>query len=121
MIWVDWFNWADWKQPDGVKIVIEFLTLLMAIYAFFHGIRAYSNQKTRETDELARRNDESEREGRLKRFEKYQQMQSRYRLDPSIQAVFRWLYPEHFQGVEEKQPREASAPFGKQASTTASV
>jgi hypothetical protein len=97
-----WIHWTDWTNPEGVKVVIDILTLTLAVLGFVHGIRAYSRQKTRENDELARRNDDAEREGRLKRFEKYQQMQSRYRHDHSIQTVFRWLYPDQYDGAEAK-------------------
>src|ERR1700741_5403266 len=79
-------SWDDWLKPDGVRAVIEIVAVPGVLYGFFHGIRAYI------------------RESRLKRFEKYQQMQSRYRKDPSIQAVFRWLYPDQFKGDEEKRP-----------------
>ena len=77
---------TDWVKPDGVRAVIEVLGAPLVLIGFFRGIRTYI------------------RDGRLKRFEKYQQMQSRYRQDPSIQAVFRWLYPEQFEGDEERRP-----------------
>jgi hypothetical protein len=94
----------DWTQPEAVKAILAFVTVLIAVYGVFHGLTVYREQKTRENDELTRRNDATEREGRLKRFENFQQMQSRYRQDPSIQAVFRSLYPEQYRGDTGKQP-----------------
>ena len=96
-------HWNDWTQPEAVKAVIAIVTLLLAVYGFFHGLRAYREQKTRENDELERRNDETERQGRLNRFEKFQQMHSRYQEDSSIQVVLRSLYPEQIEGDKEKQ------------------
>jgi hypothetical protein len=32
-------------------------------------------------------------------------MQSRYREDPSIQAVFRYLYPDFYEGVKKQGPK----------------
>lgn len=95
---------AEWLGPEGAKIVLEVVTLALAVLGFIHGQRVYWEQKTRETNELARRNDETERENRLRRFEKYQQMQDRYREDPSIQAVLRHLYPEFYKGKKTRAP-----------------
>jgi hypothetical protein len=103
------FSDAAWTQPEILRaifgVVAAFVGLAtagVAIYGVLHGLRVYRDQKRRENDESARRNDATEREGRLKGFELFQQMQSRYRQDPSIQAVFRSLYPGHYGG--EKQP-----------------
>jgi len=101
-------TFAEWTQPEALKAVFTFVTVIIAIYGVFHGLTVYREQKTRENDQLARRNDATEREGRLKRFENFQQMQSRYRQDPSIQAVFRSLYPDHYGGDKEKHPSSAT-------------
>jgi hypothetical protein len=95
---------AEWLEPEGIKVGIETLTLALAVIGFTHGQKVYRQQKTRETNELARRNDETERENRLRRFEKYQQMQRRYREDASIQAVFRHLYPEFYETDTTRTP-----------------
>jgi len=96
-------SFADWTQPEALKAIFTFVTVLIAIYGVFHGLTVYREQKTRENNELARRNDATEREGRLKRFENFQHMQSRYRQDSSIQAVFRWLYSDQYHGDKEKR------------------
>jgi hypothetical protein len=101
-------SFADWTQPEAVKAIFALVTALIAIYGVFHGLTVYREQKTRENNELARRNDSTEREGRLKRFENFQQMQNRYRQDPSIQAVFRSLYPDHYRVDNEKDPLPAT-------------
>jgi hypothetical protein len=93
----------NWTQPEVIKAIFGLVTALVAIYGVIHGLTVYREQKTRENDELARRNDAAERDGRLKRFENFQQMQRRYREDPSIQAVFRSIYPDQYRGDTEKQ------------------
>jgi hypothetical protein len=94
--------------PDTVKTIVEVLsvlvaiiTLVLAILGFFHGRRVYLEQKNRELDELKRRNDDTARENTLRRFEKYQQMQQRYRTDASIQAVLRDLFPDFYENDDK--------------------
>src|SRR5262245_57788867 len=50
---------AEWLEPDGIEIIkaaIAGPTLVLAVIGFIHGQRVYREQKTRETNELARRN-----------------------------------------------------------------
>jgi hypothetical protein len=92
---------------ESIKVAVEVITVILAVIAFVHGQRVYREQKARESNALESRNTETARENTLKRFEKYQQMQKRYREDASIQAVFRDLYPD-FYGEGEKPAAPAS-------------
>jgi len=83
----------------------DFVTILLGTVGGAFALWRWRVDQKWRRDELARSNAEAEREGRLKRFEKYQQMQSRYRQDESIQAVFRWLYPEHYHDGDKTRPQ----------------
>jgi hypothetical protein len=74
---------------DHAKIIIDFLTLVLAILAFFRAMYVYRQQKHRD-HELTEASD------RLKRFEKFQDMQKRFREDESIKRVLRFLYPNQY-------------------------
>ena len=39
-------NSAYWLKPDGIKIAIEILTLVLAVIGFIHGQKVYREQKT---------------------------------------------------------------------------
>ncbi|MGA8699420.1 MAG: hypothetical protein WB689_37455 [Xanthobacteraceae bacterium] len=74
---------------DHAKIIIDFLTLLLGVSAFLRAMYVYGQQKHRD-HELAEASD------RLKRFEKFQDMQRRFREDKSIARVLRFLYPDQY-------------------------
>src|SRR5919201_5829519 len=95
-------SFADWTQPEALKAIFTFVTVLIAVYGVFHGLTVYREQKTRENDELARRNDAIEREGRLKRFENFQHMRAVIGRTRPSRPVFRSLYPDQYQRDNEK-------------------
>jgi hypothetical protein len=76
---------------DHAKIIVDFLTLVLAVSAFLRAMYVYRQQKRRD-HELAEASD------RLKRFEKFQEMQRRFREDESIARVLRFLYPSQYPG-----------------------
>ena len=45
-------SFADWTQPEALKAIFTFVTVLIAIYGVFHGLTVYREQKTRENNEL---------------------------------------------------------------------
>ena len=73
------------------KIIIDFVTLLLGVSAFLRAMYVYRQQKHRD-HQLAEASD------RLKRFEKFQEMQRRFNEDKSIARVLRFLYPSQYPG-----------------------
>jgi hypothetical protein len=69
---IDWLQTIIDFVRHHAKISIDFVTLLLAILAFFRAMYVYRQQKRRD-HELAAASD------RLKRFEKFQEMQKRFR------------------------------------------
>jgi hypothetical protein len=86
-------NWQEYLQP---KILIQILTLALAVLGFLHAQRVYQRQKRTETEALKRSAREREETNRLNQFQKFQEMQKRYREDASIQAVMGSLYPDQY-------------------------
>lgn len=74
---------------EVVKAFIQVATLALGIVVFFHGVSVYRKQKYRD-------NELGERSDRLRRFEKFQEMQKRYREDPSINAVLQAMYHDQY-------------------------
>ena len=74
---------------EEVKSLTEIATLVLGVVVFFRAIYVYQREKRRDL-KLAENND------RLKRFEKYQEMQKRYREDQSINAVLQAMYPDQY-------------------------
>jgi len=89
-------------EPSTTKIIIDFVTLLLGVSAFLRAMYVYRQQKHRD-HELAEASD------RLKRFEKFQEMQRRFSEDKSIARVLIYLYPDMYPGQKDEASERISS------------
>jgi hypothetical protein len=94
-------------DPDHAKIIIDSLTLLLGILGFFRAMYVYRQQKRRDHELAEKQIRVTEASDRLKRFDKFQDIQRRYREDEAIANVLRFLYPDH--QADLKEPLHVSA------------